>query len=537
MTKTEVTKLRPYLLLAGVLAASGFLSAQTPTPLTPAFQNPVLWEDLADLDILRVGDTFYYSASNMHYSPGAPILSSKDLVNWKYAGHSVPVLDFSPAYDLNGGNAYVKGTWASFLGYRKSEKTFYWGGCIEFRKTYLYTATAIEGPWKRHAVLDQCYYDAGLLVDDDDTMYVAYGSKTLHVAQLSADGTHEVKSQAVFTAPVGVDYIEGSRFYKINGNYYIFTTRPPDSEYVLKSATGPFGPYTMQKLVLDCKAPIPGAGAPHQGGIVQTQKGDWYYMAFVDAYPNGRVPVLAPVKWDAGGWPSLDLTGNVWPKTLPYPLRPQGKSLSTGTERFRGAALGPQWEWNHNPDNTKWSLHNGLRLETATVTNDLYAARNTLTHRILGPVSSATVELDLSHMKDGDRAGLALLRDSSAWVGVVRENGALRVAMEDGLTMDEHWQTASTGKEVASAPLSTRKIWLRAAADTMANFKFGPDRTGTFAYSLDGKIFKPLGTPFVFTRDWHFFMGYRYAIFNYATQSLGGEVTVASFTVTAHTIS
>jgi beta-xylosidase len=533
MTKTEAAKLRTCLLLACILAVNGLLRAQAPTPLSPEFQNPVLWEDLADLDILRVGDTFYYSASNMHYSPGAPVLSSKDLVHWKYAGHSVPVLDFSPAYDLNGGNAYVKGTWASFLGYRKSEKTFYWGGCIEFKKTYLYTATAVEGPWKRHAVLDQCYYDAGLLVDDDDTMYVSYGAKTLHVAQLSADGTNQVKSQAVFTAPAGVDYIEGSRFYKINGNYYIFTTRPPDSEYVLKSATGPFGPYTLQKLVLDSKPPISGAGSPHQGGIVQTQKGDWYYMAFVDAYPNGRVPVLAPLKWDADGWPSLDLTGNAWPKTLPYPLPPQGKFLSTGTERFRGAALGPQWEWNHNPDNTRWSLHNGLRLGTATVTNDLYAARNTLTHRILGPVSSATVQLDLSRMKDGDRAGLALLRDSSAWVGVVRENGRLRVAMEDSLTMDEHWQTASTGKEVAGAPVSTRRIWLRATADTMANFKSGPDRTGAFAYSLDGKIFKPLGTPFVFTRDWHFFMGYRYAIFNYATQSLGGAVTVASFTVTA----
>ena len=56
--------------------------------------------------------------------------------------------------------------------------------------------------------------------------------------------------------------------------------------------------------------------------------------------------------------------------------------------------------------------NNGLRLQTATVTNDLYTARNTLTHRIQGPTSTATIELDYSAMANGDRAGLAMLRDS-----------------------------------------------------------------------------------------------------------------------------
>jgi beta-xylosidase len=150
------------------------VSAAQSTPHTGAtFQNPVLWEDLADIDVFRVGDAYYYSASNMHYSPGAPILRSYDLVNWEYVGHAIPVLDFSPAYNLDGGRAYVKGSWASFLGYRKSNKTFYWGGCIEFSKTHIYTAPAAEGPWTKKAVIDHCYYDAGLLVDDDDTMYVA----------------------------------------------------------------------------------------------------------------------------------------------------------------------------------------------------------------------------------------------------------------------------------------------------------------------------------------------------------------------------
>ena len=145
----------------------------------------MIWQDFADIDIIRVGDAYYYSASTMHYSPGAPILRSYDLVNWEFAGHSVPRLDFGSKYDLNGGRGYVKGIWASSLNYRPSNSTFYWLGCIDFNQTYVYTATAVDGPWSRHATINNCYYDAGLLVDDNDTMYVAYGNTTISVAQLS----------------------------------------------------------------------------------------------------------------------------------------------------------------------------------------------------------------------------------------------------------------------------------------------------------------------------------------------------------------
>jgi beta-xylosidase len=518
------------LLFACALSSTAAAPGASPRPPSSStFENPVLWEDLADLDIFRVGDVFYYSASNMHYSPGAPILRSYDLVHWEYAGHSLPRLDFSPAYDLNGGSAYVKGTWASFLGYRKSDKTFYWGGCIEFSKTYIYTAPTVEGPWQKHVVLNKCYYDAGLLVDDDDTLYVAYGNTTLSVAQLSPDGTSEVKSQKVFTAPSSMGMLEGSRFYKVNGNYYIFSDHPPDAEYVLKSTKGPFGPYTMQPLVVQAAGPVPGAGSPHQGGIVQTQNGDWYYMAFIDVYPGGRIPVLAPLKWNTDGWPVLQITGNAWGVSYPYPLPPHPLNPLTGIESFKGATLSPEWEWNHNPDNSKWSVGGGLMLKTATVTDDLYRARNTLTHRILGPESTATIALDYSAMKDGDRAGLALLRDSSAWVGIKRDNGASRVVMENHLTMDRKWQTTGTGTEVAGEPVSGGRIWLRASAD----IRPGADRTGKFSYSADGRTFRPIDTPFVLNNHWQFFMGYRYAIFNYATQSLGGEVKVSSFTMTA----
>ncbi|RDW75479.1 glycoside hydrolase family 43 protein [Coleophoma cylindrospora] len=492
------------------------------------FNNPVLWEDLADIDVFRVDDVYYYSASTMHYSPGAPILQSLDLVNWEFVGHSVPTLDFldNPAYDLTDGRAYVEGIWASFLRYRSSNGLFYWGGCIQFTHTYIYTSPSPTGPWQQSSMIDTCYYDAGLLIDDTDTMYVSFGSTNISVAKLSPDGLSEVSSQIVYNSTVG--YIEGSRMYQINGIYYIIVTQPSATEYVLKSSGGPFGPYEIGDLVSFTATPVSGAGYPHQGGLVDTPDGDWYYMSFVDAYPGGRIPVLAPMTFDANGWPAVDLIDGAWATSYAMPTDPQVLASPTGIDSFSGTSLGPQWEWNHNPDTTKFSVNNGLTLQTATVTTDLYSARNTLTHRILGPNSTATIKVDYSSMVDGDQAGLALFRDSSAWIGIVRDAGVYSVVVLDDITMDESWNTATFGTEVARAGgLPCCQIWLRVYAD------IAPDGThqGIFSYSVDGDDFVEIGGAFDMITNWTFFMGYRFGIFNHATISLGGSVFVEQFEI------
>ncbi|WP_326555930.1 family 43 glycosylhydrolase [Micromonospora sp. NBC_01813] len=499
----------------------------TPPPQSGPYTNPVVWQDFADVEVIRVDDTYYMTASTMHYSPGAPILRSYDLVNWEFAGHAVPRLEFGTKYDMSGARGYVRGIWASTLNYRRSNGTYYWAGCIDFSQTHMYTSRSVEGPWSKHATLP-CYYDAGLLFDDDDTPYVAYGNGTISVAQLSADGRSQVRAQQVFQTPSSVGTLEGARFYKRNGNYYIWLTRPANGQYVLRSTNGPFGPYEMRQVLLNMSGPISGGGVPHQGGLVQTQSGAWWYMAFVDAYPGGRMPALAPITWTADGWPQVQTVNGGWGVNYPRPVvptPPRAVKPLTGVETFAGTTLGPQWEWNHNPDNGRWSVNNGLRLSTATVTNDLYSARNTLTHRIQGPTSTATVELDYSAMRDGDRSGLAMLRQSSAWVGVRRDNGSTRVVMTNGLTMDSNWNTTGTGTEVASAAVSGGRIWLRANAD----IRPGSGRQARFSYSTDGVNFVSFGPAFTLNNEWQFFMGYRFGIFNYATQALGGAVTVRRF--------
>ncbi|KAF4808851.1 putative beta-xylosidase [Colletotrichum siamense] len=493
------------------------------------YTNPIIWQDLPDIDLIRIGDAYYYSASTFQYSPGAVILRSYDLVNWEYLSHSVPNLDFqtTETFNLESGSRYNQGIFASFFNYRKSTDTFYWGGCIVGDgNTYVYTAPTVEGPWTQSSTINQCLYDAGMLIDDDDKMYVAHGHTNISVAQLSDDGLQVVRDEVVFESTEELGYIEGARFYKRNGAWYLWIVKPVPSQIVLKSTVGPFGPYEWRWVLQSNGNPVPGAGNPHQGAIVSTPDGAWHYIAHLEAYPGGRIPVLAPIYWDEEGWPHVEFVDNQWATTYPLPLPERPVKPITGTDSFE--TFGPQYEWNHNPDNTAWDLNNGLELRTATVTDDFFRARNTLTHRILGPISTATIELDYSNMADGDRAGLVLFRYAAAWIGVVKDGDRTKVAMVNNIMMvpDDGWHTVNKGEEIETAEISGGSVWLRLEVGVNSLY----NEEGRFSYSTDGVTFQLLGEPHQQVNNGILhFLGYRYGVFNYATLARGGAVTVKSF--------
>lgn len=226
---------------------------------------------------------------------------------------------------------------------------------------------------------------------------------------------------------------------------------------------------------------------------------------------------------------------NVWPETPAAPASNGNFDTSvTGSRPLTASngGLAPEWQWNHNPDDTKFAIEsNGIQLQTATTTDDLYSARNTLTHRVLGPSSIGTAILDISSMVNGDRAGLSLLRDQSAYIGVVKDaSGSLSFVMRSGITMEkENWTTTSVGTDQASVSLSQNRIWLRAQGD----FRASPpgDKTAQFFYSLDGQTWKQLGSDWTMPNSWEFFQGIRWGVFNYATSALGGSVLLEDFTV------
>src|SRR5262249_53852201 len=169
------------------------------------------------------------------------------------------------------------------------------------------------------------------------------------------------------------------------------------------------------------------------------------------------------------------------------------------------------WQWNHAPDDAKWSLSERpgfLRLHSLPAP-DLWRARNTLTQRAVGPVSIPTAELDTGGMKAGDVGGLALFNFPYAWIGVRRE--------ADGAMIEQFDQT--TGK-TARVPLKAARVWLRAHCDFLTE-------KASFSYSTDGKTFELLGDEFTMIFQLKTFQGIRYSLFNYHT--VGGEGGYADF--------
>ena len=240
-----------------------------------------------------------------------------------------------------------------------------------------------------------------------------------------------------------------------------------------------------------------------------------------DRGPIGRVPCLVPVKW-IDGWPML---GDEGKDLITYPKPATGKKSKikspATTDEFNASQLGLQWQWNHNPDNSLWSVSERkgyLRLKTGRIDTDFLSARNTLTQRTIGPVCSGTTSMDVSDMKEGDFAGLALLQKKYGWIGVKYENGVKKIVMVSAQT--------DRPEEVESLPLNQNTVFLKAECD----FTDKKD-IADFYYSLDGKKWTKIGSQLKMAYTLPHFMGYRFGLFNYATKTPGGYVDFDYFRI------
>ncbi len=481
-------------------------------------RNPVLYADVPDMAMIRMGDTYYMSSTTMHLSPGLPLMKSKDLVNWELAGYAYETLGDLDKLTLRGGaSAYGAGSWASSLRFHKG--TFYATTfSSDTGKTHVYTTKDIErGPW-REASFKPMLHDHSLFFDDDGRVYMVYGCGRIRILELSADASAPKPGGLDQTlienasAPAGERIglqAEGSQLFKVNGRYYLFNITWPKGgmrTVVVHRADTLAGPYEGRVALRD--------QGVAQGGLIDTPQGEWYAYLFQDCGAVGRVPYLVPVRW-ADGWPVLGVDGQV-PGELPLPasrgLMP-GIVASDEFERKAGEpALPPVWQWNHNPDHARWSLTarpGWLRLSTGRIDADVLAARNTLTQRTFGPQCAAVTALDVSHLKDGDCAGLALLQKRYGWVGVKAEGGVKAMVMVSA--------EREAPVEMQRVPLSQGVVWLKAECD----FRNRADRA-RFFYSLDGQSWSALGGELKLAYTIPHFMGYRFGLFAYATREPGG---------------
>jgi beta-xylosidase len=481
-------------------------------------RNPIIWADVPDLSAIRVGDTYYMSSTTMHLSPGLPIMKSNDLVNWQLVGYAYDTLGDNDALTLqNGKNAYGAGSWASSL--RHHNGTFY---ATTFSsttgKTHVYRTKDIErGPWIENSFRPSLH-DHTLFFDDDGRVYMIFGAGNLRLVELTADlsgikpgGVDQViieNATRVAGPNVGLP-AEGSQLWKINGKYYLFNITWPRGGMrtaIVHRADNITGPYEGRVALQD--------KGVAQGGLIDTPQGEWYAYLFRDSGAVGRIPYLVPVEWK-DGWPVVGVDGKV-PDTLRLPA---SKGLMPGiiasdefNRREGDPALPLAWQWNHNPDDANWSLAKRpgfLRLTTGRVDADFLSARNTLTQRMFGPTCSGTVCIDTSNMKDGDFAGLGALQRHYGLVGVKMNGDAKSIVMVSA----ESRSPAEAGR----TQLTHDVVYLKVQCD----FQDRTDRA-QFSWSIDGKQWTDIGPPLRMTYTLPHFMGYRFALFNYATKTPGG---------------
>ncbi len=494
------------------------------------YRNPILYADVPDMSVCRVGDYYYMVSTTMHLMPGAPIMRSPDMQHWETIGYVFPSIKDGPRYDLLDGTAYGQGQWASSIRYHDGKFYVWFTANGAPHHGFVFTAVDPAGPWTLIARPPH-FHDASLLFDDDGRVYLFHSTGRL--TELKSD-LSDVRSDGVDCRIFERDLeewglLEGSSAIKHDGKYYLLMI---SMDYYLPGrvrrevcyrADNITGPYE-KKVILE--TPFEEYGGVGQGCIVEGKQGEWYGLIFQDRGGVGRVPCLMPCTW-TDGWPMLGDAGGHVPNdtSLTY------MSLDgiCGSDDFSSSKLSLYWQWNHNPVDNAWSLteHPGyLRLKTSRVVDNLFLAPNTLTQRMGGPTCTGTVCLSLAGMADGDRAGFAAFNGDSGVLTIEDNDGQLSLVMSSQKSIFKEPDHSVIGVDVdeqARIPLNQGKVWLRIEGD----FKHDYAR---FAYSLDGEEWIPVGKSVKMAFDYQrFFMGSRFALFNYATRQTGGYVDVDYF--------
>ena len=538
---------RIYFILAGILLmqAASVRADDYETLHMEKIQNPMLWADVPDPDVIRVGDTYYLVSTTMHLMPGAPIMTSKDLKNWETVGYIFDRLADSPKYDLLNGTVYGRGQWATSLKYHNGK--FYALLAPNERgamgDTYIFSAEKAEGPWTIVSRMRH-FHDCSLFFDDDGRVYVIYGTGEMMELKPDLSDVIEGTHQQLFQREEDEKGIlEGSRMIKHNGKYYLLMISHvyapgKHRREVCYRADNIRGPYEKQVIL---ESEFGGFSYEAQGTIVDTPDGDWMGIIFQDRGGVGRVLTVMPCRW-VNGWPMLgDENGKV-PETVRPLVNGQPATTIVKSDDFSSDKLGLHWQWNHNPIDEAWSLKERpgfLRLKTNRVVSNLYLAPNTLTQRMEGPTCSGTIAIDISKMKDGDCAGLAAFNSDTGALVIKKKGKNLvleMVEMSVTLTDLDKEVTNVEEKVIESIPLNAQlstlnaQLFLRIDADFRPVNGHGRD-AANFYYSIDGSQWTQIGTKdYRLNFDWRrFFMGSKFGIFCYATKKKGGYVDIEAF--------
>ncbi len=464
------------------------------------YKNPIIYADYSDPDVIRVGDDYYLVASSFDQIPGLPILHSKDLVNWTLIGHA---LLRQPPYDVYSKMQHGNGVWAPAIRYHKSEFYIYYPD-VEYG-IYMVKAKNPEGPWSIPILVQEGkgLEDPCPLWDNDGKAYLIHayaGSRAsirnlLVINKMNSEGTRVLDTGSiVYDGHEKDDDVEGPKFYKRNGYYYVFAPAGGVQvgwQIVLRSKNI-YGPYQRRKVLAQGNTNING---PHQGAWVETKSGQSWFIHFQDRGPYGRVDLLEPMKWK-NGWPEIGIDQNskgIGEPVLTYKKPDVGKvypiQVPQKSDEFNSINLGLQWQWQANPEAT-WAFTSGygfLRLYAQLLPKDFknyWDVPNILTQKFPAEKFSATTKLSFKPLSVGDKVGFVVMGASYAYLALTNQENGIHLIYTTCLNADK----GDPEKETEITKVKNGDIYFRVKVDSGAICQF--------SYSFDGKDFIEIGDLF-----------------------------------------
>ena len=476
------------------------------------YRNPIIYADYSDPDVIRVGEDFYMTASSFTYLPGLPILHSKDLVNWEIINYAVKKLQ--PRYDKP---QHGCGVWAPSIRYHDGKFYIYYG---DPDLGIMMTCTDdIYGEWSDViCVKEACgIIDTCPLWDDDGRAYIVHGyarsrcgiKSKLGLLEMTPDGTKTIgEDKIIFDGTVSHPTLEGPKFYKRNGYYYIMAPAggvPTGWQTVLRSKNvdGPF----EDRIVL--RQGLTDINGPHQGGYIELENGEGWFVHFQDVEVAGRIIHLQPVTW-ISDWPAMGERvddGLCGQPVKEYKKPNVGKeypitAIATSDD-FSSEKLGLQWQWQANPREEWYSLtenKNHLRLYAVKTETDedayMWNLPNVLTQLWQAPSMTTTVKVEIPKGIGHNKAALGVIGLDYGYIAI-KDNGTVIFVTGNG----------KKEEIVTDKIISETTVYLRTEVVAKQN---AYTAEVICSYSTDGEHFTALGSFAAKQGKW---VGAKHAIF------------------------
>jgi len=457
------------------------------------YKNPIIYADYSDPDVIRVNDDYYMVASSFNCQPGIPVLHSKDLVNWTIINHIYDKLPLQRYEKMQPG----QGSWAPAIRYHKG--IFYVYFCTPEDGLFMASASDPLEKWSLKLVQDVANWeDPCPFWDEDGQAYlirgkVGAGPAILH--KMSSDGTKLLDDgvliyQDLEKQPV----LEGFKFMDKRDGYYYFTGPAGGVatgwQTVFRSKNI-YGPYEEKIVLHQGKTEVNG---PHQGALVETQTGEWWFIHFQDKGVYGRIVHLQPVQWK-NDWPVMgvdDDNDGCGEPVLTYKKPDVGKtypiSAPQTSDDFSDPSLGLQWQWQASAQKNWYGIAANdkcLRLNAISNPTDdggLFYTPNILLQKFAAPEFSAVTKLSFNPDKDGDRAGLTIIGKQYTFLCLEKQFDGIYLSIYSAKTEGRKKQSQ---EKLLSIPINTNTIWLKANLNENTKYQY--------SYSLNGKNFVDIG--------------------------------------------